>query len=614
MFTRVRTTKAYWKLLKKASKPTQSHEIGPITREDGTICVRGMEKAELFNNYFASVGQNLAKELPTPNISETTTYIHRVTPTIDTINVDPKRVAQLVTSLKQDKAPGPDNIAPKILKAAGEPIVPSLVSLFNISANSNKLPNVWKTARMTSVYKKGDKTDKENYRPLSNLCLLSKVMETLVSDTIKKHVMEDHNMITEKQWAYRKGYSTELLLIQLTEKWKTELEKGNFVAAAFIDFRKAFDSIPHYALLKKLQAFGITGDLYHWIENYLNNRKQYTQINGKTSNQADVTFGVPQGSVLGPLLFSLFTSDLPNKVGAGDTYLYADDTTLYCIAKTADRAVNLLNRALNELYEWSITARLTIHPKKCEAMLIHKRGFMGPLKELRIGNGLVKWVASTRLLGVTLDNRLNWVKQLIDLRKTYAGKLALLGRMKFLPRDALEEFYNKVILPSVLYGQILWSSGGKTHLDSMEKLHARAARIVHSLPWDMDAHKSLNTAEWPTLDTLYKRKLLILTYRAQHDDNTPKSIKDMFTKKKSIYELRRAQTLDIPRPETEFGRSTIKYRAVTIWNSLPNEHRILNNNIDNFKNQIKLVEALHNFSFEKEACIITRKYSDFKYF
>ena len=379
-------------------------------------------------------------------------------------------MTQLVTSLKQDKAPGPDNISPKLLKAAGESIVPSLVSLFKISVSSNMLPNVWKTARMSSVYKKGDKTDKENYRPLSNLCLPSKVMETLVSDTIKKHVMEDHNMITEKQWAYRKGYSTELLLIQLTEEWKIELEKGNFVAAAFVDFRKAFDSIPHHVLLRKLQAFGIAGDLHHWIDNYLNNRKQYTQINGKTSNQADVTYGVPQGSVLGPLLFSLFTSDLPNKVISGDTHLYADDTTLYCIAKTADLAVNLLNQALSELHEWSITARLTIHPKKCEAMLIQKRGFIGPLKELRIGNGPVKWVTTTRLLGVTLDNRLNWVQHLTDLRKTFAGKLALLSRMKFLPRDALEEFYNKVVLPSVLYGQILWSSGGKTYLNSMEKL------------------------------------------------------------------------------------------------------------------------------------------------
>ena len=181
------------------------------------------------------------------------------------------------------------------------------------------------------------------------------------------------------------------------------------------------------------------------------------------------------------------------------------------------------------------------------------------------------------------------------------------------PRDALEEFYNKVVLPSVLYGQILWSSGGKTYLNSMEKLHARAARVVYRLPWDTDGHKSLNTAGWPTLDTLYKRKLLILTHRAQHDDNTPKSIKDMFTKKKSTHSLRRAQTLEIPRPKTEFGRNSIKYRAVTIWNSLPNEHRILNNT-ENFKRKIKLIKTLHDFTFKKEACIITRKHSDFMYF
>ena len=177
MFTCVKTTKVYWKLLKKATKPMQNQEIGPIKRENGTLCVKGMEKAELFNNYFANVGQNLAKELPTANADKTASYIHRVTPAMDTIKVDPKRVKQLVTNLKQDKAPGPDNISPKLLKTAGESIVPLLVSLFNITVNFNKLPNVWKTARMSSVFKKGYKSDKKNYRPLSNLCLPSKVME-----------------------------------------------------------------------------------------------------------------------------------------------------------------------------------------------------------------------------------------------------------------------------------------------------------------------------------------------------------------------------------------------------------------------------------------------------
>ena len=138
---------------------------------------------------------------------------------------------------------------------------------------------------------------------LSSLCAPSKIAETLVSDTIKKHAIDEFNMITERQWAYRKGHSTELMLIKLTEEWKSELAKG---ATAFIDFRMAFDSIPHNILLKKLQAFGIAGGLYHWIENYQTNRKQHTQINGETSGYADVTYGVPQGSVLGPLLFSLF--------------------------------------------------------------------------------------------------------------------------------------------------------------------------------------------------------------------------------------------------------------------------------------------------------------------
>ena len=184
---------------------------------------------------------------------------------------------------------------------------------------------------------------------------------------------------------------------------------------------------------------------------------------------------------------------------------------MYCVAKTADLAVTQLNRALDELHKWSNKAKLTIHPKKCEAMLIHKQNFIGPLQQLRIGKETVKWVTFTRLVGVTLDSKLSWVKHLTDLQKAYAGKLALLNRMNFLPRDALVEFYTKVILPSVLYGQILWSSCDKKHLDKIERLHARAARVIYRQPWDTETSKALNTAGWQTLNAVYKRKTALIS-------------------------------------------------------------------------------------------------------
>ena len=160
-------------------------------------------------------------------------------------------------------------------------------------------------------------------------------MKSEINSSIVQHITLN-NLISERQWAYRRGYSTELLLIHLTEMWRKELDSGKFVAAAFVDFKKAFDSVSHEILVKKLNHhFGITGSLLAWLKDYLNDRHQFTTLNGTHSDLASVSTGIPQGSVLGPTLFTLFTNDLPSSIVSGSLYMYADDTTIYCIGENA---------------------------------------------------------------------------------------------------------------------------------------------------------------------------------------------------------------------------------------------------------------------------------------
>ena len=329
-------------------------------------------------------------------------------------------------------------------------------------------------------------------------------MISCVASNITNHVVTQ-NLLDNRQWAYRRGKSTEQLLIHLTERWREAVEIKFFVGILFADFTKAFDTVSHNILLQKLNDLGIRGDIWLWLKNYLTERRQFVRINGSDSDTHIIAHGVPQGSVLGPTLFSLFTNDLPKSLRSAETYLYAEDTTIYCIAETMDLLTNSLNNVLAELQEWCDRNSMVPDPEKCKAMIMRRKStFTGPIQALRLGNNIIKWTTSERLLGVQVDDKLSWSVHAANVAKSLASKLSLLRRMRFLPQKQLEDFYTKVILPSVTYGLTVWRSCNKTHLNNLAKLHARAGRMIYELSWDTSAEDVLKRTRWDSLETMYK--------------------------------------------------------------------------------------------------------------
>ena len=236
---------------------------------------------------------------------------------------------------------------------------------------------MWKRAKVIPIFKKGSKSVIGNYRPISSLSIPSKILEHQVCDILDDHLSK-HSLKNPAQWGFAKGLSAEGMLLSLTDRWKMELDKGLTVGAIFVDFRKAFDSLSHNILSLKLQAVGICGNLHEWLMNYLSDRCQCTLVNGYISDLTLVQYGIPQGSLLGPRLYTIYVNDLPDAITLGNVLMYADDTTIYCIGKSFDEVCLKLNKVFDELRLWSLRSKLSIHPIKTEAMILTKQGFIGP--------------------------------------------------------------------------------------------------------------------------------------------------------------------------------------------------------------------------------------------
>ena len=252
------------------------------------------------------------------------------------------------------------------------------------------------------------------------------------------------------------------------------------------------------------------------MKNYLSNRNQFTVTNRRKSSNTQILCGVPQGSVLGPTLFTLFANDLPLSIISGDTFMYADDTTVFFIDSTQDATCDLFNGALKELFTWCINNRLTPHPCKCEVMLLSKARLkknMGPLPAIFIEESIIEYKAKTRLLGVTVDQNLRWIPHLQEVVKSFANKLGLLKKSRFLPNHVCELFYLTVFQSSITCATPVLGSVRQTELfKSLERQHCRAARIIFRFPSYMPTADVLAIVKWDTLTHQYKLSLLRLFF------------------------------------------------------------------------------------------------------
>ena len=299
----------------------------------------------------------------------------------------------------------------KLLRLASSIISEDLSNLINMSIECDTVPQDWKIARVTPIYKgNGSKEDPSNYRPISVVCHIAKVFEKVIACQFINYLTK-HNLINEYQSAYLKGCSTQTSLHRVIDDIYESMDEGEITAACFIDITKCFDSIDHKLLLEKLEKHGIRKNL-GWFRSYLTHRQQRVINNGKLSELREVNAGVPQGSVLGPFLFILFANDIGNFIERGQINCYADDAVIYTSAKNIKEAEKQLQICINAVEEWYTENKLKVNVMKTEVMVLGTQQKIAGITEdnfcIKFGKTKLKVVKEYKYLGLQLDQSLTW--------------------------------------------------------------------------------------------------------------------------------------------------------------------------------------------------------------
>ena len=542
-----------------------------------------------FNDFFTNIGPQLNSTFPDSSDLHWTQPESIHTFTLSDVKEDGvfNELSALSSSTNTDLL-GFDT---RLLKEGAEVLTSSLTSLFNKSLTSGIIPADFKRARVTPIYKgKGELDDYGNYRPISVVPHIAKILEKCVQSQLMTY-LDSHSLISVNQSAFLKGHSTVTATHKVFEDVLDDINDGFINAMCLIDLTKCFDTIDHNLLTKKLERYGIKGSELRWFSNYLSDRTQAVQINNVMSDFKPLLTGVPQGSVLGPILFLIFINDLPSCLRHSSCSLYADDTVIHVSGKTVSEAQALLQKDINNLVLWFKANKLIINAKKSFSMLFSCSPVNNELLTLTIDDIPVECVSSTKYLGLYADSNFKWDVHISNLCKTISPKIGLLRKLKqLLPQRSVELVYKSTIQSRIDYCISTWGYSDKKYIKQVQGLQNRAARIITgNYDRDVSSIDLVKSLGWPTVEGRRDYFTSLLVFKALHGVG-PTYMQDMFTltSNASTIVTRAASNgnLYVPRLyKSIFGKS-LTYNGPRIWNKLPLHFRNAPD-IDSFKTLAK---------------------------
>ena len=541
---------------------------------DGRIVSDKTTTSKHFNEFFLNVGPNLAKTIPKMDTDPWDYMGESIKESLFLEPVTLDKIMKIVSSLKET-ATCYDDISAMFLKMSAEYICNPLAHICNLSFSEGVFPDSVKIANVIPLYKSDDPMCFNNYWPVSLLSILSKVFERLVYNRLM-NCLEKFQILYENQFGLRKDCSTHMALLTLVDKLIQALENGEYVVGVFLDFFKAFDTVDHSILLDKLFHYGIRGSAYSWFQSYLSNRSQCVTYDGVKSSLGSIKCGVPQGSILGPLLFLLYINDLYFVCKYTFPVLFADDTNLFISGKDVSSLSQMMTSELGKIFEWLKVNESSLNIKKTHYIVFsggkgHQMRWKRPPNalDIKIDNQKISRVLKTKFLGVVVDSKLSWKEHIAYITGKIARGIGVINKARrYLNRDSSLSLFYSFIYPYLIYCNHVWGAAAKTHTRTLCTLQKRAVRIIsgvkprtHSDP----LFKELNLLKFQDINTYLIGKLM---FRVYNDDLV--TFQTWFEKNNSFhdYNTRQNDQYHIPGFKTKLGQSSLRFSGASIWNSI----------------------------------------------
>ena len=528
--------------------------------------------AQAFNSYFTNIGPELASKISCDDKHFTEYLSEPNQNTMCFIPTDQHEILKIVKTLKSKKSTGHDGISNKLLQQIIRNIAAPLEHIFNLSLSAGCCPDLLKLAKVIPVYKKDDPTQVTNYRPISLLPCISKILEKIVYKRLDSF-LSLNKILNSAQFGFRKKFSTDFAIAKLLDKVINSLSKKDHIIALFMDLSKAFDTIDHNILLHKLYNYGIRGIVWSWIKSYLSNRQQYVSIDDVNSPISHINCGVPQGSILGPLLFLIYINDIVNSSPILSFILFADDTNILLSHNNLRELINIMNLELNNVSLWFKSNKLSLNISKTHFMHFQTtRRNVTLSQNIIIDNIPLNQEEYVKFLGITIDKHLSWGQHINNVSSSIAKGIGILYKLKkFLPEHSLLMIYNALILPYINYCNIIWGNCSMTKLDHIFLLQKKAVRICTKssyLSHTDPLFKRLRMFKVYDINTL---QIAIFMFK-YHYEMLPPVFTNFFSYNNNLhsYPTRTCNNIHLNNPRILLAHKALRHHGPDIWNTLPN--------------------------------------------
>ena len=565
--------KKTWKIINnfiRSKQINKKFEINSIVNDNEIITDKN-DIASIFNTHFTSIGKKISDSIESNNLADPLSYL-RTSPTNSFFfsKISSLDIQNIIVKFKNKSCP--INTYPiKIIKALAPILSNILAILINKSFITGKFPDYLKIARVIPVFKAGDKKDISNYRPISILSIFSKIYEKIAHKQILSFINK-FKLLHNNQYGFRPKRSTTQAILDNLQFIYNSLDAGDTALSIFLDFSKAFDSINHQILLSKLNRYGFRGLTNQWFKSYLSNRKQYVSINEISSEMQNITHGVPQGSILGPILFLLYINDFPDCTKFFKFTLFADDSSLLCNFNK-DFQTNIhqkVNLELKKVNTWLQANKIKINIGKSKFMIFNYRR-QTPIPPLAFGSGQFMETQTIKFLGIIFDNKLRFSDHINMTKSKISRTAGLLFKLnKFLPTNVLQTIYQSLIHPYLTYGIEAWHAAPAYLINKLFIIQKKAIRAISNLNYNDHTNIYFKNLKILKLHDVFRENITVFFFNTLKN-NMNSNVGSLLTYRQDIhnYYTRNRSKLNVPLLNRHQTQSAFLYQGIREWNNLP---------------------------------------------